>query len=87
MPIEARQQIYSTEDKFAKILEIISRIRNPGEALFIRNFILEICSRYLDKANELNKIASPSVTTMNKYETEYIERLIRELSSRDKTFS
>jgi histone H3/H4 len=80
MPIAARQQIYTTEDKFANISEILSKIKSPADASFMRNFIVEICKRYLDKEEELSKFVSPAVAAMNKYESEYIERVIRAFS-------
>lgn len=79
MPIISRQQAVTTEEKLDKILEIISKMHNTLDADFMRTFILEICQRYCDKINEVNKLnLSSSLIGMNNFEKEYMERIINE---------
>lgn len=81
MPIGARQSVaMTTDEKFSEINRIISTIRNIGDQNMIRSFILELCKRYIDKDRELHQIASPAVKAMNAFETEYITRIIKDMS-------
>jgi hypothetical protein len=78
MPIIPKQQPNTTEEKLDKVLEILSR-SNSHESDFIRTFILEICQRYCEKVREMESldILSNAVIKMNKYEMEYMERIIK----------
>ena len=83
MPIAAREQPKTTEEKFDEIIRIINNIRSPQDRAMINSFIMELCQRYIGKDKELQGFVSPSVKAMNAFETEYIERILREFGYRD----
>jgi len=79
MPIIPKHQAITTEDKIAKAFEIIGKIHNKLDADFLKLFLLDICQRYCDKIYETNQLSiSSSLKSINTYEVEYIERIIKE---------
>lgn len=84
MPIGARQQAVTTDEKFSQVMQIIGNIKSPHERSIINNFILELSQRYITKDKELHGYISPSIKAMNTFETEYMERIIKEFGSIEK---
>jgi len=77
MPVAIRRQIFTTEEKFNEALRVLGTIRNQADQDYLRNFIMEIAKRYIDKDKELEKYVSQSVKEMNAFERSYIETIIQ----------
>lgn len=73
MPIGAKIQAVTLEDKLFRVIGIISTMRNQSDADLLRSFIFDLCQRYINKEKQF-----PS-TTDEHFELEYIERLIKDL--------
>lgn len=82
MPIIAKHQAITADEKLIKVLEIISKLHNKLDQDFMKDFIIDICKRYTDKVNEVNKLdLSSSLIGINKFEIEYMERILKEFSA------
>lgn len=79
MAVIPKYQINTTEERFDKVLEIVSSMYNKTDADFIKSFVFDICTRYIDKVEECKPYISPSLQSMNGFEVEYMKRVIKDL--------
>lgn len=79
MAVIPKHQINTTEEKFDKVIEILSGMYNKIDADFVKSFVFEICTRYIDKVEEVKPFLSSSLQSMNEFEVEYMKRVIKDL--------
>jgi len=49
-----------------KILDIINRIPNNYDSEFVRKFIIELCQRYIQKSEELDRYVNPTIEALDR---------------------
>jgi len=76
MAIQGRQQAVAVEDKFERVLQILSQIKNPNDAQFLRYFIVDIYKKYIDIIT--TTINSENITLS---ELQYIQQIINDLQA------
>lgn len=81
MPINARKSEPMTyEDRISRVMEIIDKIHNPFEKQLLRNFVWEMCQRYITKSKELERFVRPEIEELDR---RFIETILRDLNLND----
>ena len=80
MPIIPKTQAYVFEEKVDRINRIINNLHNEYDKQLLKNFIWELCRRYIDKSKELERNSSTSISELEKFERNYMETIIKDLN-------
>jgi hypothetical protein len=77
MPIIPRSSSPTTyEERIAKVAEILTKLHNPNDAQFIKNFIFDLCKRFIDKSKEFERYVNPQIEALDR---RYVESIIKDL--------
>jgi hypothetical protein len=79
MPIIPKNQTLTFDEKIERINKIISKQYSEFDKQLLKNFIYELCQRYIDKSKELEKYVSPQISEMEKYERAYFELILKDM--------
>lgn len=80
MAIIPNKQPCTTEEKFEKVILIISKLHNPNDGQFLKDFILELCTRYITLSEDMDKLGlTKAIGSFNKFERSYIEQIVKDL--------
>jgi hypothetical protein len=78
MPISPRRsEPLAFEERISRVMDIIDKIHNPFEKQLLRNFIFELCQRYINVSKQLELFGASEERDSD---VKFIEVVLRDLN-------